>query len=366
MVQALDEYDIQPDLPQALRLLDEMNNNFQQVSDLVGNMLQRVKTGELSTEYGLNFLEIKYHMLLNYLINLTYVVLRKCSGHRIEKDPSIDRLIEIRTVLEKIRPIDYKLRYQIDKLVKTAVTGSSTGTADPTAFRANPANLISQMPAPGEEASQGGGSTAAALAASGEDGPDPDDGADSDSSAQVMLKLKRAKEAAKKGGAPGGDRGGADGAGAARRSKSDVYVPPKLTSMPYDEDTKPDRARKQLERAKKHALGSSLIQDLKDEYLDTPVELSSSSRAQQILSRREREREEYEETYLTRLPVTKADKHRSRKLTTLASLGDELTSFTDISVLNEDYPSTSAGGGGGKKRKAGKVNKKHGKKRRFR
>lgn len=79
-VQALDEYDIQPDLPQALRLLDEMNNNFQQVSDLVGNMLQRVKTGELSTEYGLNFLEIKYHMLLNYLINLTYVVLRKCSG----------------------------------------------------------------------------------------------------------------------------------------------------------------------------------------------------------------------------------------------------------------------------------------------
>lgn len=57
-----------------------MNSNFQQVSDVVGNMLQRVKTGELSTEYGLNFLEIKYHMLLNYLINLTYVVLRKCSG----------------------------------------------------------------------------------------------------------------------------------------------------------------------------------------------------------------------------------------------------------------------------------------------
>lgn len=79
-LQALDEYDIQPDLPQALRLLDEMNSNFKQVSDLVGNMLQRVKTGELSTEYGLNFLEIKYHMLLNYLINLTYVVLRKCSG----------------------------------------------------------------------------------------------------------------------------------------------------------------------------------------------------------------------------------------------------------------------------------------------
>jgi hypothetical protein len=69
-----------PDLPQALRLIDEMNDNVKQVSDVVGNMLQRVRTGEISTELGLSFLEVKYHMLLNYLINLTYVVLRKCSG----------------------------------------------------------------------------------------------------------------------------------------------------------------------------------------------------------------------------------------------------------------------------------------------
>lgn len=57
-----------------------MNDNVKQVSDVVGSMLKRVKTGEISTEYGLSFLEVKYHMLLNYLINLTYVVLRKCSG----------------------------------------------------------------------------------------------------------------------------------------------------------------------------------------------------------------------------------------------------------------------------------------------
>jgi U3 small nucleolar ribonucleoprotein protein LCP5 len=69
-----------PDLPQALRLIDEMNSNVKQVSDVVGSMLQRVKTGEISTELGLSFLEVKYHMLLNYLINLTYIVLRKCSG----------------------------------------------------------------------------------------------------------------------------------------------------------------------------------------------------------------------------------------------------------------------------------------------
>ncbi|XP_019554858.3 neuroguidin [Aedes albopictus] len=336
MVQALDEYDFQPDLPQALRLLDEMNTNFKQVSDLVGNMLQRVKTGELSTEYGLNFLEIKYHMLLNYLINLTYVVLRKCSGHKIENDPSIDRLIEIRTVLEKIRPIDYKLRYQIDKLVKTAVTGASVAD-DPTSFKANPANLMSQLPE-----------------TAGADG-DSGSGDESDDSTKVLEKLRKAKAA--KAGGPGKPESSSTG---------DVYVPPKHMAVPYEEESKSDRARKQMDRARKRALGSSLIQELKEEYLDTPVEISSSSRALQKLSRKEREREEYEEKYLTRLPITKADKHRSRKLTTLGTLGDELTSFGDISALDDELPSSSGGSKAGKKRKAGKGGKKHGKKRRFR
>lgn len=63
-----------------MKLLEEMNNNVKQVSDLVEGMLQRVKIGELTTEYGLSFLEVRYHMLLTYMINLTYVVLGKCSG----------------------------------------------------------------------------------------------------------------------------------------------------------------------------------------------------------------------------------------------------------------------------------------------
>lgn len=134
----------QRDLPQAFRLLGEMNANVLQVNQLVDNMLVRVKNGEISTDKGLSFLEMKYHMLLSYLINLTYVVLRKCSGERIEGDPSIDRLIEIRTVLEKIRPIDHKLKYQIDKLVKTAVTGT-INSDDPSNFRANPDALVAKL-----------------------------------------------------------------------------------------------------------------------------------------------------------------------------------------------------------------------------
>jgi U3 small nucleolar ribonucleoprotein protein LCP5 len=265
MVQAPDIGVGHRDLPQALVLLNEMNVSAQHVASLVDNMIQKVRKGELSTDQGLSFLEMKYNMLLSYLINLTFVVLRKCSGEKIEGDPCIDRLIEIRTVLEKIRPIDHKLKYQIDKLVKTAVTG--TNANDPTTFRPNPENLI--------------------------DGSESDDDSD-------------AKE----------------------KSKSDVYVPPKLSAVHYaGDETAQERSKRMQERTKKHMLSSSIMQDLREEYLDAPVEVSQTSRAQQILSKQQQEREEYEEEYMTRLPVSKSEKHKRRQLTTMGSLGDELTSF---------------------------------------
>ncbi|KAL1491190.1 hypothetical protein ABEB36_011827 [Hypothenemus hampei] len=267
MVQALEQRMPHEDLPQALILLSEMNVNVQHVTSLVDNMIQKVRNGELTTDQGLSFLEVKYNMLLSYLINLTYVVLRKCSGEQIEDDPCIDRLIEIRTVLEKIRPIDQKLKYQIDKLVKTAQLGANG--SDPTAFKANALNLLG------------------------------DDGSGSETDEQDTEAVKR----------------------------SNVYVPPKLSAVQYNENSAQDKLRKLEEKTKKKMLSSGVIQDLREEYLDTPVEVSQGSRAQQLLSKEQRQRQEYEEEYMTRLPVSKAEKHRKRQLTTLGTLGDEITNF---------------------------------------
>ncbi|XP_066261411.1 neuroguidin [Euwallacea similis] len=263
------------DLPQALQLLNEMNGSAQHVANLVQNMIQKVRKGELTTDQGLNFLEVKYNMLLSYLINLSYVVLRKCSGQLIEGDPCIDRLTEIRTVLEKIRPIDHKLKYQIDKLVKTAMTGASSD--DPVSFKANAMNLVNKG---GFESS------------------------DSEASEEPVKEKSEKK-------------------------KSGVYVPPKLSAVHYTEsESAQEKSRRLQEKSKKRVFSSSIIQDLREEYLDTPIEVSQGSRAQQILSKEQKERQDYEEEYMTRLPISKTEKQRNRQLTTLGTLGDEITSFS--------------------------------------
>ncbi|XP_047544890.1 neuroguidin [Vanessa atalanta] len=275
MVQATDEME-QPDLPQAVKLLKEMNMNVQQVSQLVDNMLLRVKSGEITTDKGLSFLEMKYQMLLSYLINLTYIVLRKCSGEKIESDPSIDRLVEIRTVLEKIRPIDSKLKYQIDKLVKTAVVGNTED--DPQSYHANPANLVSKIE------------------------NDEEDSSESDS----------------------GDK-------KEKSEKSNVYVPPKLAAVHFDDSiSRNDSEKKNKERAKKQFLNSNVMRELREEYSEAPLEMTTGNHVKHSISKYEQEKTEYEENYLTRLPVTKAEKNRRKKLTTVGMLADEVTGTRSI------------------------------------
>ncbi|XP_011297961.1 neuroguidin isoform X2 [Fopius arisanus] len=282
MMKAIDETEQQRDLPQALRLLGEMNANVLRVNQLVDNMLVRVRNGEVSTDKGLSFLEIKYHMLLSYLINLTYVVLRKCSGEKIEGDPSIDRLVEIRTVLEKIRPIDHKLKYQIDKLVKTAVTGT-TSSSDPSYFRANPESLMAKI-----------------------DGSDQEDESDEE------------------------DEGGKGN----KVRKTGIYVPPKLAAVHYDGDeTMMEKSRKASERARRRAVSGAVLRELKEEYLDAPIEDTQGGEKQISLGRENKRKIEFEENYMTRLPVTKQEKHRNRQISTLGQLGDEITTFGGSSSI---------------------------------
>ncbi|KAJ8670563.1 hypothetical protein QAD02_001822 [Eretmocerus hayati] len=301
MFQATDEME-QRDLPQAIRLLGEMNENVVQVNQLVDNMLIRVRNGEVSTDKGLSFLEMKYHMLLSYLINLTYIVLRKCSGERIDGDPSIDRLIEIRTVLEKIRPIDHKLKYQIDKLVKTAVTGT-INSDDPINFKPNPDALMEKMGGSDEEEES--------------------------------------------------DDGSVDGTRSSL--KTGVYVPPKLAAVHYDGDeTVADKIRKAGERARRRVMSGAILRELKEEFLDAPAEDANDFGDKQSIFGRENKRKvDYEENYMTRLPITKDEKHRQRQMTTLGSLGSDITNFGTSPVTKKRKASK------GKSKKSFKKKRRH-------
>lgn len=240
------EEDTQPNVfTQTTKLLNEINSSILDAKESIKKMVNQ----EYKTSKGISLLDVKCHTLIGYLVDLTNVILNKCQFQSIQDDPSIERLVEERTVLERIRPLEFKIKYQIDKFIKTALSGS-VDPNDPDRFRATIDGL-----------------------ADVED-HEEDENSDVDESG-----LHRSKKV-----------------------KNGVYVGPKVTSVPYDGDeSRIVRRQKLLERAKKRALQSSVIQELREEYEETPVEIQINTVGlKNKQSKYDFERQKYEEDYFTR------------------------------------------------------------------
>jgi len=268
---------IAKDLPEVISAMREMEEKVSDIDQHVENLMKKISSGSLTTKKGVSFLELKFHLLLSYVIDLTYYLLTKTDGKPWQEDPAAERLVEVRTVLEKLRPIDQKMKYQIDKMIKTATTGMTSGAEiDPLRFKPNPENMVSKLDDEDFESS------------------DEEDGS----------------------------------------KKTKVYVPPKVAAVPYDEDDdKKTRKERDEERARKRVLTSSLLHDLRDEYGDAPQEIRDETLSRwrkQKEKEEEEERTRYEEENLLRLPAKK-----KKRISERAQSGmDELTAFADLSVLN--------------------------------
>ncbi|XP_063339785.1 neuroguidin [Pelmatolapia mariae] len=275
---------IESDLPKAVQLLNNLTEQVASVTGLVRELLTKVKDGALKTSKGLSFLDLRYHLLLFYLQDLTHLISIKTEGGKIKDSDALDRVVTIRTILEKMRPLDHKLKYQIDKLVRTAVTGSLAEN-DPLQLRPNPENLVSKL-------------------------------SESESEDETENKAASEKKAA--------------------HSSGKKYIPPKIAPVHYDGDmTEADKKNAKLERHRQAALRSSVIQELRQQYSDAPEEIRDKRDFQsERESREELHRKNYEESMMVRLNVPKHQRNaKKRGMMSMSNQLSSITHFGDITAL---------------------------------
>ncbi|XP_044033284.1 neuroguidin isoform X2 [Siniperca chuatsi] len=183
-----------------------------------------------------------------------------------------------------MRPLDHKLKYQIDKLVRTAVTGSLAEN-DPLQLRPNPENLISKLSESEESEGEADNKTAS--------------------------EKKVAHSSGRK------------------------YVPPKIAAVHYDGDmTEADKKKAQAERQRRAALRSSVIQELRQQYSDAPEEIRDRRDFQsERESRDELHRKNYEESMMVRLNMPKRQNTKKRGMMGMSGQLSGITHFSDITAL---------------------------------
>ena len=100
----------------------------------------RLSKGDLDTQEGISLLSVKNNVMVQYLQNLVLLSAHRALGNSLtERTPPskpwgdmdrdargnnggdrVDAMIESRVVLEKMKLMEGKMKYQIDKLVKLA------------------------------------------------------------------------------------------------------------------------------------------------------------------------------------------------------------------------------------------------------
>ncbi|KAL5652348.1 hypothetical protein ACJX0J_037806, partial [Zea mays] len=255
------------DVPGLLAALKEMKDGLDLVRGKVEAITRKVKANQLPAGNGIGYLEAKNHMLLGYCQDIVYYLLRKTKGLSVDGHPVVRSLVEIRLFLEKIRPIDKKAEYQIQKL---------TNAADNATAREKAGN----------------------AEVKGKDGH-------SDEEDLLMYRPNPEMMDTK----PGPDGQDTDG----------VYRPPKF--MPTSMDDEEKRHKKDSRRDKaiaRVATENPYIKEIIDDAADRPEEwketVGDESREFGRYMRQREEQEKQEEELFTRAPVTKRDKQMEKRI----------------------------------------------------
>ncbi|CAG8512185.1 7674_t:CDS:2, partial [Cetraspora pellucida] len=298
---------ISNEIPDFLKLINELKIKAKEIKEQICITTNRVNNQSLKTNCGVSLLDIKYHTLLQYITNLAFLIHLKLDGKSISNHPVISNLVELRIILEKIKPVEQKLKYQIDKLIRATTIENiteknfnlTTNNTDLLSFKPNPQDFVSKV-------------------------DDTNDKVD----------------------------------------KVEIYKAPKLAPVHFDEGSH-SAHEKERSRLVARASKSRIIKDLIAEYDDKPEELDATGgvRAEMMYDKRIEEklaeRSRYEEENFVRLPIPKNElktlKNSSRKLendfenfndfNSLATIQDDVDSFerqrTNVlvrrNVRNEKY-----------------------------
>ncbi|KAK4699661.1 U3 small nucleolar ribonucleoprotein LCP5, partial [Phenoliferia sp. Uapishka_3] len=151
------------DIETVKALLGDVRTGVATVKESVSSWRQRNKeTSELSYPTGISLLSLKNHLLLSYLHHLLAVFSIKLQSTSLSSTNVVETLVKLRVVLEKIGPLEGKLKYQIEKLVRKADQAADGANEDdvandPLAFRPNPANLVMDRHGSDDDVSDNGG-----------------------------------------------------------------------------------------------------------------------------------------------------------------------------------------------------------------
>ncbi|PWY98382.1 hypothetical protein BCV70DRAFT_38455 [Testicularia cyperi] len=288
---------------------------------------------------GISLFSVKNDALLDYLHHLVALCVWKISGRSLKSGADqragqlVTNLVKLRLMLEKTRPLENRLKYQTDKLLRAAADNDKEIMSGRVKAARNASTVVGN--------DEGGAKDGSEDDRDAEDDDEDDLAFRPNPSAFMQDKARAGANTTdngkkKRSSKAKGDSDDSDSESDA--GKTAKYRPPKLVPMAYDPDAR--SSRKDARNAGKGGItrNSALLSDLTAGMSSNPYEASSGGvgvggrlAAQNSARAKALQRmEEFEEENFTRLVMSKKDaKKRRRDEADIALGGAGLSSGRD-------------------------------------
>nr|CCA24401.1 neuroguidinlike protein putative [Albugo laibachii Nc14] len=240
------------------------------------------------TAQGLDYLQVKNHALITYTkMELFFILLKLQNPHAICDHPVFKQLVRYRTLLERIRPLDRKMQYQVDKMLKIVTLGADNWD-EALHFGPKPDHLIANEAQSSHAATD-----------------------DDENSTKKM---------------------------------DTIYRAPRLAAVHYEEEEKEQaKQAKREERNRRRLEKSQILSELREEFSERPMELQISGQnpVDKIIAKEEAEQKEFEESRFVRLVTSRKDKVRKRRREQDATRADSMASIDNFAGVQDILASKS-------------------------
>ena len=258
-------------------LLKNIRTNVDEVSKKMNSVLTNFsQTDKAEIKYGVSYLDSKNNFLLIYLTDLVLYSLLKANGKLINNHPIIRRMTFMKTILEKTKVIDLKLKTQIDRLLKL-----------------------------------------------GEKSLDEKENTKTDDVDETALRPRILDEEEE-----------VESEGEAEKKKAKYKVQRDFQEF-FETTTDSKKRKKQIEKIKDKVRNSEMFKEIREQFNDTPNEINNQNTEYDKFMK---EVEDYEDDHFTRVKVPKRELKKIKKLdrkdNDFSDIGREFKNLENL--LNHD------------------------------
>jgi hypothetical protein len=337
-------------------------------SSLLPSIENHVQNEKFDKKDGLDFLDAKNSIMLSYMIDLTLLLKLKACKNKDTKqiEECLGRLREMKIVLEKVRPLEKKMRYQLDKLLALSASSSDFAAAannsptivesagdvdgggggessDPLAFRPNPESMLGKDDHEGDD--DASSSDNEMVKDSDDNSGSSDDEEDDEELMAARAALNAGRSKKKSYNQDNDDEVESTG----------VYRAPRLATTHFMEKEKQaDKEERMLKKQRDRMRKSEVLSTLKATFGDAPEEddfsggaaLGKQREASRRFNERMEEKEKYEEDTMIRITDSRKEKKLRKKI-----MREEHSNLNSIADLDDIAAGVTAAFGGEKKGK---------------